>query len=218
MKIQNLLVILLSFCILTLSGCGSDDSGRLANSIPLPADSLLTLYCANEGIYPETCVLDDPENPYRMVAVNEETKWDLNNSPQSAKSRFYLWATALARTPTGENQYYVADSLHELYTNIASVNSHEQAKRAYRSVLDNFYDSFTYWEATWLPGPPVYAVPLKDLTGMRIYDPTPDGLLPLYIDSYYGLDALAEWGYAYDPDFDPTQSLTQTGTVTKTNL
>lgn len=216
MKIQNILVILLSFCILTISGCGSDDSGQLANSIPLPADSLLTLYCANEGIYPETCILDDPENPYRMVAVNEETKWELNNAPQSAKSRFYLWATALAYMPTGENQYYVADALHELYTNVASVNAHEQAKRAYRSVLDNFYDSFTYWEATWLPGPPVYAVPLKDLTGMRVYDPTPDGLLPLYIDSYYGLNALAEWGYSYDPDFDPAQSLTQTGTITKT--
>ena len=220
MKFKKLLVIPLSICILTTMGCGSDDSGQVTNSIPLPANSLLTLYCADEGIFPETCILDDPENPYRMVDVNEDNKWDLHNSPQSAKSRFYLWATALARVPTGENQYYVADSLHELYTNVASVNAHEQTKKAYQSVLDNFYDSFTYWEATWLPGPPVYAVPLKDLTGMRIYDPTPDGLLPLYTDSYYGLDALAQWGYSYDPFFspDPSISITQTGTTTRTDL
>lgn len=214
MFLKRFLLIILSLTILTALGCGSDD-GQVTNAIDLPTDTLLTLYCEDVGIYPNTCALEDPNNPYRMVSITEESKWVLSDDAPSAKARFYLWATALTQTPTGENQYYVATSLHELYTEGTSVNAKSQAKRAYRSVLDNFYDSFTYWEAYWLPGDPTptYAVPLKDLTGMRIYDPTPNGLTPLYDDSYYGLYDLTQWGYSYDPDFDPDQSLTQTGTL-----
>jgi len=219
MFLKHFITIILVLALLTALGCGSPDSdGQPSNSIDLPTDTLLTLYCEDVGIYPDTCVLEDPNNPYRMVAVNEVTKWDLSADAPSAKARFYVWATALAHIKTGENQYYVADSLHALYTEGTSVNAKTQAKKAYRSVLDNFYNSFTYWEAWWLPGDPTpaYAVPLKDLTGMRIYDPTSDGLIPLYDDEYYGLFDLALWGYSYDPDFDPAQSLTQTGTTATT--
>jgi len=225
MFLKHLTIIIAGLTLLTALGCGSaGDDGQLSNNIDLPTDSLLTLYCADVGIYPNTCVLDDPNNPYRHVAVNEESKWDLNDDALSAKARFYLWATALANVATGENQYYVADALHALYTEGTSVNAKNQAKRAYRSVLDNFYASLTYWEAWWLSDvpTPVYAIPLKDLTGMRIYDPVPDGLSPLYdYDNaddykYYGLYDLAQWGYSYDPDFDPAQSLTQTGIIFKT--
>jgi len=204
------------FLCLTLAsifGCGSDDSNT-TNTINLPTDMLLSLYCDDVGIYTEKCVLDDPANPYRMVIITEENKWALHTAAPSAKARFYLWATALAHTSTGENQYYVASSLHQLYTDGTSSNAKAQAKRAYRSVLDNFYNSLTYWEASWLPGTPtpVYAVPLKDLTGMRLYDPTPDGLSPLYSDPYYALNDLAIWGYSYNTALNP---ITGTGILSK---
>ncbi|MDT8420776.1 MAG: hypothetical protein RQ754_10115 [Desulfuromonadales bacterium] len=214
MFLKHCLITFVGLALLTASGCGSDD-GQVTNSIDLPTDSLLTLYCEDVGIYPNNCVLEDPNNPYRMVAVNDQTKWTLSDDAPSAKSRFYLWATALAHISTGENQYYVATALHELYSVGTSINAKAQAKKAYRSVLDNFYDSNTYWEAWWLPGDPtpVYAIPLKDLTGMRLYDPTPDGLLPLFDDPFLGLYEITQWGYSYDPDFDPDQSLSQTGTL-----
>jgi hypothetical protein len=214
MFLKHFTSIILGLILLTTLGCGSDD-GQIANSIDLPTDNLLTLYCEDVGISPNTCVLDDPDNPYRMVAVNDITKWDLQDDAPSAKARFYLWSTALAHLPSGENQYYVATSLHELYTEGTSVNAKTQAKRAYRSVLDNFYDSVTYWEAWWLAGDPTptYAIPLKDLTGMRLYDPTPDGLSPLFDEPYFGLYEITQWGYSYGPDFDPDQSLSQTGTL-----
>ena len=208
MKIKKLLLTI-SGCCLLLMGCGgSDDPAQLSNTVPLPVGATsIDLYCADAGIYPETCVLDDPDNPFLLSDINEESKWDLNNSMPAtldyAKARFYLWATALARVPTGENQYYAANALHELYTysSGSSANAQDQAIRAYRSVLDNFYDSITYWEATWIDpvNPPLYAIPLKDLTGQRIYDPTGGGLLSLYNDPFYALDDLAEWGYSFDP-------------------
>ena len=211
MFLKHFITIILSLSMLTALGCGSDD-GQVTNGIDLPTDSRLSLYCEDVGIYPETCILDDPSNPYRMVSITEESKWDLHVAAPSAKARFYLWATALAHDPSGENQYYVADALHELYTEGTSVNAKAQAKRAYRSVLDNFYDSITYWEASWLAGDPtpVYAVPLKDLSGMRLHTPTPDGLSSLYADPYYALDELAIWGYSYDPTLDP---ITSTGSL-----
>ncbi len=158
MTIKNLLVTISGCCLFLLTGCGgSDDQGQLSNNIPLPVGATtIDLYCADAGIYTETCILDDPDNPFRLSDINEETKWDLNNSMPAtfdyAKARFYLWATALARTPTGENQYYTANALHELYTYSTgnSTNAKNQSIRAYRSLLDNFYDSITYWEAIWV--------------------------------------------------------------------
>jgi len=207
-------LLLVSGMLIFLAACGSDDQGVVSNQIVLPTDTLINLYCADEGIYPNTCILEDPDNPYRMVDVNEETKWHLNDSPQSPKARFYLWATALARTPTGENQYYVANALHELYTAGGSANAHQQAIRAYRAVLDNFYTAITYWEATWVDpvNPPLYAIPLKDLTGQRIYDPSADGLVSLFTNEWYALDALAQWGYTFDPTVG-ADSLSGTGTL-----
>ncbi len=60
--------------------------------------------------------------------------------------------------------------------------------------------------------PPLYAIPLKDLTGQRIYDPTGEGLFPLYNDPFYALDALTEWGYSFDPTVS-VDSLTGVGTL-----
>jgi hypothetical protein len=134
------------------TGCsGSDGDSTDTTQIELPVDFALTLSCENAGIFPEKCVLFDPENPYLAVYIDEENKWDLHNASPSAKSNYYLWTTTLARTPNGENQYYTASALHTLFTEGGSTNAKTQAIRAYRSVLDNFYDDVTYFIADWLP-------------------------------------------------------------------
>ncbi|GFO67228.1 hypothetical protein GMLC_08070 [Geomonas limicola] len=205
----------------SIPGCGGD-SGTISNSITLPTDTQLNLYCEDAGVYPETCELSDPDNPYRLVSVTEMSKWELSDAAPSAKARYYLWATALAKSPSGENQFYVATALHQLYTEGRSENARLQAIKAYRSLLDNFLTSLTYWKADWLPAAPTYAVPLKDWAGMRMYDPRENGLLSLFPNTisdatvsvnqsrFDGLNYLATWGYAYDPTPD---AITNLGTL-----
>ncbi len=111
------------------------------------------------GINTETCVLTDPENPFRFVTIVEPdantpddvvTKYDLEDTiptgAPGAKARFYLWATALARRPTGENQWYTARALHRLYTYNGDELIRQQALKAYRSNLDNFFGSLVYFD------------------------------------------------------------------------
>jgi hypothetical protein len=198
----------ISCFFLLLSGCGdSGGGGTDRTEVELATDGNLPLSCKNVGIYPETCILDDPDNPYINSYISEELKWELHDASPSAKSRYYLWATVLARTPNGENQYYTASALHELYTEGGSTNAKEQAIRAYQSVLDNFYDDVTYFIADWLPEQPFYEVRLRDLTGQRLYDPSGDNLSALYDDPNDALDALEGWGYYYDVDSGELNSL-----------
>ena len=134
-------LMLTATVILVTAGCDEIDSGEVQNSVTLPVDSVLNFRCEDEGIFPEDCVLDNPENPYVSVAVTEDNKFDLAEDAPSAKSRYYLWATALARGVglQGENQYYTAVSLHEVFGESGSPTTRDQARKAYRSVLDNFF-------------------------------------------------------------------------------
>lgn len=199
MRLLTLQLAIISCCLLLLSGCGdSGGDGEVRPEVELATDASLPLSCENVGIYPEICILNDPDNPYVNSYITEENKWVLHDASPSAKSRYYLWATVLAQTPNGENQYYTASALHELYTEGGSLNAKEQAIRAYRSVLDNFYEDVTYFVADWLPGKPLYEVVLRDLTGGRLYDPSGDNLSELFDDPDAALDALEEWGYSYD--------------------
>jgi hypothetical protein len=193
---------LASLVVVVFGGCNSGSDGELSNFIYLETDTALSLYCSDEGIFPENCTLFNPRNPYRFTSFNDENKFELSADSPSAKSKFYLWATVLAGSAQGENQYEVAGALHLLYTEGGGTDTlvRQQALKAYRSVLDNFYYSYTYFEADYLPGKPVYAVNLRDLVGGRLYDPSGDGLLPLFTDPEYALEALGDWGYAYDID------------------
>lgn len=162
---KSLTMMLFGFGVLVAAGCDSptDKDGQVINGIVLPADVVLNLACENVGVYPETCVLEDPENPFLTTAIvefdpnnpDQDDKFDLNATlppgPAGAKARFYLWATALARRPSGENQYYTAKALHELFdanSNVLSTDelAREQALKAYKSVLDNFWGSVTFFE------------------------------------------------------------------------
>jgi hypothetical protein len=144
------LLMLAAPLILVTAGCDEIDSGEVQNSIELPVDSVLNFRCENEGIFPEDCVLDNPENPYVSVAVTEDNKFDLSEDAPSAKSRYYLWATALARGAglQGENQFFTALSLQEVFAESGSPTTRDQARKAYRSVLDNFFLSPSFFKVT----------------------------------------------------------------------
>ena len=91
---------------------------------PLPAptyeygiqlnDLELNLITENVGVYPDTSVLLDPNNPFRDgIQGDGETRFQaLDAGPIPG---FYAFATANAIIPFGENQFYAADNLKTIY-------------------------------------------------------------------------------------------------------
>jgi hypothetical protein len=226
-----LLLIFLGTAGVVLAGCESserdENDGQLFNTIILPTDVVLNLACDDMGVHPETCVLEDPENPFALVPISEFdvnnpedefNKFELANSipfgPNGAKARFYLWATALARFPSGENQYYTALALHELFDANSNDFSEdeliqEQAKKAYRSVLDNFFGSVTVFTCFACIPESNFPVPLNERVADHLYRTestnfrAPDGLRRLVPgDPTQVLELMLDWGYAYQPCTD----------------
>lgn len=214
--LKTSVALLLGAFALVFAGCAEEREaadGQLANQIILPTDLLLNLACEEVGINDETCVLTDPENPFRDTATFEfdrnnpegPSKFELADqipaapSPTGAKARFYLWATALARFPSGENQWYTARALHELYTFNEDELIRLQALKAYRSNLENFFGSvsfFNEFEATF-PGA------LNEIVACDIYRPpagytevclNEDGFACRDIDK---LELFGTWGFAF---------------------
>ncbi len=179
-------LLMVSLLVFGISGCGDVDSGDgdVFNEFPLPMDSALTLYCPDAGIATDPCILDDPQNPYSITPVlalepldpeevpdeddeRPKIKWKLAEDAPSAKARFYLWATVLAMEPTGEHQYYTAQALHEMYGESGSELARKQALKAYRSVLDNYFHSVTFFAVSdFIPGSTeVFSFPVRKLVG-----------------------------------------------------
>ncbi len=213
---------LLALLLLATTGCESPDieDGEIITSIVLPTDTLLNLACIDVGIFAETCIEQDFENPYRTATIREfdvndpdaETKFALADQipagPTGAKARFYLWATALARRPSGENQWYTARALHELFDANDDPIIQNQALRAYRSVLDNFFGSVTFFECCANIDPnnePVpFSVPLNELVADDLYRTDATGYARLIPgDPLLTQSQLAEWGYTYQPATAP---------------
>lgn len=213
------------FTIFAVAGCGTDgerdaDDGVLFNEVLLPSDTLLNLACIDVGIFLEQCVLEDPENPFTTVAIPEFdpnnpdaiSKFDLianiPTGPSGAKARFYFWATALARRSSGENQYFTALALHELFDANSDPLIQEQALKAYRSVLDNYFGSvvfFTCCTAVSPDGQPVaFPVTLNELVADNLFRTDATGFERLVPgDGILVLSLLGEWGFTYRPATPP---------------
>ncbi len=99
----------------------------------------------------------------------------------------------------GENQYYTALSLQEVYAESGSPTTRDQAIKAYRSVLDNFFLAPTFFVVTIDGEEASIAVSLKDIVGNNLFDPASAGLVSLYTDPAFALSDISEWGYVYDP-------------------
>ena len=220
--LKRLLLPLFALLVLGAGGCGSGDSGGTnITTQTLPTGFTLGLECEDEGIYPNDCILDDRRNPYRNVNIIEfdpnnedaENKFDLfeaiPDGGEYAKARFYFWATALARRASGENQFYTAVALHELWSEgvdrgSGSPNAQEQAKKAYRACLDYFFDDFTFIG----PFPPdsdnFVPLVIRSLVGTQLV-PSPElntlfpSNDPLEPSELLARVELGDWGYTYVP-------------------
>lgn len=208
LKNRTLVLVALTFLV---AACGKDsDDGTVTNSIQLPTDDTipLVLRCADIGIKNETCVLDDPNNPYTRVIVSEDTKFDLDADAPSATAKFYLWATALAKGAgaPGENQFFVALNLHRMWAASNSEPTRLQAIRAYRSLLDNYFNSVTFFEIPIDSGN-FFPQNLNMFTGQLLFDPT--ALTNTYtstrlfsaapnVNKDLANQEIGLWGYFYD--------------------
>ena len=99
------------------------------------------------GIHPSEAVLADPNNPFYDQFLGE-LKWEVHASAGNVPA-FYGWATMLVFEPIGENQYYAATRLRDIYYSGEYPEGdgevvRSMAIRAFQSVLDNFPDSVTF--------------------------------------------------------------------------
>lgn len=126
------------------------------------------------GIHPNMSVLQEPNNPF-AAGMGPETKWMVESHavaiPEYSGSvaRFYSWATILARQTIGENQFYTAQALRDMYLYEEAEPSdlvfvRQMALDAFVSVLENFPDSVSY-DVTG-----VYSYPLAPLAYQGIID------------------------------------------------
>lgn len=104
------------------------------------------LISPEQGIYPNTDILSDPNNPFSQPLFDD--KWEIEAFGYPPAS-YYAWATQLAVEPIGENQFYTAQALTNMYT-LDLVDAHEKfyvwdmAVRAHEAVLLHFPDSVSY--------------------------------------------------------------------------
>ena len=108
----------------------------------------LRLYSENVGVYPDTSVLEDPNNPFLGDIPVGDLKWDIESFGTDVAA-FYSWASILAVEPTGEHQFYTAQNLANIYANGLAVQEdlervREQAIAAYQAVLDAFPDAESF--------------------------------------------------------------------------
>jgi hypothetical protein len=218
---NRLLMLLFALAVLGTEGCGSGDGGGIdITEQPLPTGFSLALECDDVGIFNDPCVLDDRSNPYATINIIEfdpededaDNKFDLFEQippgPEFAKARFYFWATALARRASGENQYYTARALHELWSagvvdGFGSPNAQEQAKKAYRACLDFFFDDFTFF-GPFGPNEDFIPFVIRSLVATLLVAPgdAPENYETLFpgVDPVLNAKvALGDWGYSYVP-------------------
>lgn len=133
------------------------------------ADLELRLHSPDVGVYPDTSVLDDENNPFAAVLVGDDTRWQIETQAGHVVA-FYSWATLSARRPSGETQFYTAKNLAGVYKTGAAAQGDLPtvrllAIRGFQALLDYFPDSVTY-----------------DATGTITYDlatPALEGILDL---------------------------------------
>jgi hypothetical protein len=130
---------------LLASGCADDGD-------PVGTENLaglkLTLHGSNEGVFPDQSVLNDPNNPFAIGTLSQDSVW-LIQARGGNVGAFYAWATMCARGCNGERQFYVATDLAAIYSGSQAEPSQLEAVRAnaikgFQAVLDHFPKDVTY--------------------------------------------------------------------------
>ena len=101
-----------------------------------------------EGIFPSRVTLQNPNNPFRESGVSEDTRFDILGNGGNAGA-FYAWATLLTSIPIGENQYFTATKLRDIYLSNEVAEEDQETVRqmavnAFQAVLDCFPDSILF--------------------------------------------------------------------------
>ena len=130
--------------LLPLAACATD--GVPWSGEALPAE--LVLHSPNEGDHPDRSVLDDPANPFLDGELTDATIWQLQSNG-GAVAAFYAWATANARGPSGERQYYAALDVKTIYQRGLAADEDLPAIRdvaigGFQAMLAYFPDAVTY--------------------------------------------------------------------------
>ena len=130
----------LSALVLTAS-CGETPEYRFGQNI---SGIQFELFDPTEGIHPSQVTLDNPRNPFRESAPSDNTKFDILDDGGNAAG-FYAWATLLAEIPIGENQFYTATKLRDIFeSNEVRPEDREivrqMAINGFQAVLDCFPD------------------------------------------------------------------------------
>lgn len=173
---RNVMVVALS----AIGGCETPGP-QYVYGIPLGALEI-ELIGPDVGVYPDTSVLTDPNNPFRDGLSGDMKFQVLEAGPIAG---FYAFATALSGEPTGENQYYTANQLQLVWggglaepDELALVR--DLALRGYQNVLDVFTGAVTY-----------------DVTGRVAFDLMPLAILGI---EALGGEPLNGWHLVVDED------------------
>ena len=131
--------------VLVIAACGDDP----AYEFGIPTDEIqFEFFDVTEGIHPSTVTLINPRNPFRDIVISDDQKFAIQNSDSSAGA-FDAWAALLANIPIGENQFFTAVSLRNIYESdeLAEENREivrQMAVDAFQSVLDCFPESVLF--------------------------------------------------------------------------
>lgn len=131
--------------VLVIAACGDDPTYEFG----IPTDEIqFEFFDVTEGIHPSTVTLINPRNPFRDIVISDDQKFAIQNSDSSAGA-FYAWAALLANIPIGENQFFTAVSLRNIYESdeLAEENREivrQMAVDAFQSVLDCFPESVLF--------------------------------------------------------------------------
>jgi len=128
--------------VVLAAACGEAPEYRFGQNI---TGIQFELFDATEGVHPSKVTLDNPRNPFREFNIGEETRFDILTDGGNAGA-FYAWATLLANVPVGENQYYAATKLRDIFqANEVPQQDREIVRQmaidGFQRVLDCFPDS-----------------------------------------------------------------------------
>ena len=133
---------LLLVLVLIAASCGDSEKYRFGfNTTGIE----FKFFERSEGIHPSKATLFNPNNPFREFAIGSETKFEILDDGGNAGA-FYAWAVVLANEPTGENQYYTATKLRDMFLSgeLAEEDRgtvRDMAIEGFQRVLDCFPDS-----------------------------------------------------------------------------
>ncbi len=131
--------------VLVAVACGDDPEYEFGFNI---TGIQYEFFDVTEGIHPSKVTLDNPRNPFREFGVSDDQKFRILGNGGNAGA-FYAWATVLASIPIGENQFFTAVKLRDIYeANEVAEEDRETVRRmavdGFQAVLDCFPESLLF--------------------------------------------------------------------------